>query len=283
MDFEFGLAVQVLAQYRELTCLLFLLYSCIINIINTMKKTEVLLAILGILIFGKFVSAQGLPLTAKNLKVVDKKAKIGDIVSQTKKGLVRSSVPYDKNIIGVVGEKPIIIFNRPTTTTLPIVVWGETLVRVSSEKGQIKKGDFITSSNKPGVGQKATEPGLVIGRATEDLRGKEGLITAIVNIQYINPESSTPNNIVGKIISGLEKAKNIPKWLRYIFALLVGAGSFIIGFFSLVKALREGITGISRNPLARKSIITAMVFNLIGILILTMAGLGLSLFVILYI
>jgi len=257
----------------------------IINKINKMKKIKVLLVILGILTFGKFVSAQGLPLTAKNLKVVDEKAKVGDIISQTENGLVRSSVPYDKNIIGVVGENPIMIFNKATTTTLPIVIWGETLVRVSNENGQIKKGDYITSSNKPGVGQKATDRGLVIGRATEDLRENEGLITALINIQHINPEpqSSPPNDIIGKIISGLGKTRNIPKWLRYTFALLVGAGSFIIGFFSLVKALREGITGISRNPLARKSIITAMVFNLIGILILTMAGLGLSLFVILYI
>jgi len=249
-----------------------------------MKKIKVLLAVLGILIFGKFVSAQDLPLTAKNLKVVDKKAKAGDIVSQAKNGLVRSSVPYDKNIIGVVGENPIIIFNTPATATLPIVTWGKALVKVSNENGQIKKGDFITSSNKPGVGQKATEPGLVIGKAAEDLKGNEGLITAFINIQYINmnPEYPPPNDIIGKIVSGLGRTKNIPKWLRYTFALLIGAGSFIIGFFSLVKALREGITGISRNPLARRSIITAMVLNLIGISILTAAGLGLSLFVILY-
>ena len=243
---------------------------------------KVLLAILGILIFGKFVLAQGLPLIAKNLKVIDEKAKVGDIVSQTEKGLVRSSIPYDKNIIGVIGENPIMIFNKSTTTTLPIVTWGETLVRVSNENGQIKKGDFITSSNKPGVGQKATEPGFVIGKAAEDLKENEGLITTFVNIQYIIPESPPSNSVIGKIISGLGKPKNIPKWLRYFFALLIGGGSFIIGFFSFVKALREGITGISRNPLARRSIITAMVLNVIGISILTMAGLGMALFVILY-
>ena len=247
-----------------------------------MKKIKVLLAVLGILIFGKFALAQGLPLIAKNLKVIDEKAKAGDIVSQTEKGLVRSSVPYDKNIIGVVGKNPIITFNAPATATLPIVTWGEALVRVSNKNGQIKKGDFITSSNRPGVGQKATEPGFVIGKAAEDLRGNEGLITAFVNVQYTTPEGSAKSGIIGKIISGLEKTKNIPKWLRYVFAILIGGGSFIIGFFSLVKALREGIAGVSRNPLAKRSIITAMILNLIGISILTAAGLGLALFVILY-
>jgi len=243
---------------------------------------KVLLAILGILIFGKFVSAQGLPLIAKNLKVIDEKAKVGDIVSQTEKGLVRSSIPYDKNIIGVIGENPIMIFNKSTTTTLPIVTWGETLVRVSNENGQIKKGDFITSSNKPGVGQKATENGFVIGKAMEDLKEKEGLITAFINIQYTTIEKPEWGGVLTKIVQGFAKPENIPEILRYIFALLVGGGSFIIGFFSFVKALREGIAGISRNPLARKSIITAMTLNLIGISILTTAGLGLALFVILY-
>jgi len=39
---------------------------------------------------------------------------------------------------------------------------------------------------------------------------------------------------------------------------------------------------MGRNPLAKESIRMAMILNLIGILILTMAGLGLALFVILY-
>jgi len=42
------------------------------------------------------------------------------------------------------------------------------------------------------------------------------------------------------------------------------------------------VTGISRNPLAKKSIQSAMILNLIGILILTLAGLALAVFVIIY-
>jgi len=253
-----------------------------------MKKIKVLLAILGILIFGKFALAQGLPLIAKNLKVIDEKAKVGDIVSQTKKGLVRSSVPYDKNIIGVVGENPIMIFNKPTTTTLPIITWGEALVRVSNENGKIKKGDYITSSNKPGVGQKATEDNFVVGKALEDFDGKEGMIPIFVEPKEIHlisqkepPFRGFFNSLFIKL-SEVDLTQAIPKVLRYIFALFLAGISFLFGFSSFVKALREGIVGISRNPLARKSIITAMILNLIGISILMMAGLGLSLFVILY-
>ena len=62
----------------------------------------------------------------------------------------------------------------------------------------------------------------------------------------------------------------------------MGGGSFIIGFFSFIKAQREGVAAIGRNPLAKESVKAAMILNLIGIFILTLAGLGLALFVILY-
>ena len=227
-------------------------------------------------------SQQELPLIARYLKVIDREAKVGDIMCETKKGLIRSSIPYDRNMVGVVGENPIIIFNKPATDTLPIVTWGETLVRVSNINGEIKKGDFITTSYKPGIGQKATKTGFVIGRALDELKGNEGLIPVFIDIQHITLEKPISGGIITQIFSGLRKPKNIPKTFRYIFAFLVGGGSFIIGFLFFAKALREGIAGVSRNPLAKKSILTAMVLNFIGILILTLAGLGLALFVIFY-
>lgn len=238
----------------------------------------------GFFVAGGVVFAQGFPLIARNLEVVDPEVEVGDIISQTKDGLFRSSIPYDENIIGAVGETPILVFGKPSPTTLPIVSFGETLTKVSNVNGEIKKGDFITSSNKAGVGQKATQSGFVVGRALEDFNQEEGLTTLAVNIQYVNipARKFTFGGVVQEIISGLKIPENIPEVLRYLFAILLGGGSFFIGFFSFVKALREGVTGISRNPLAKKSIQSAMILNLIGILILTLAGLALAVFVILY-
>lgn len=238
----------------------------------------------GFFVAGGVVFAQGFPLIARNLEVVDPEVEVGDIISQTKDGLFRSSIPYDENIIGVVGETPILVFGKPTATALPIVFSGETLAKVTNINGEIKKGDFITSFNKSGIGQKATQSGFVVGRALEDFNQEEGLITLVVNIQYVNipARKFTFGGVVQEIISGLKIPENIPEVLRYLFAILLGGGSFFIGFFSFVKALREGVTGISRNPLAKKSIQSAMILNLIGILILTLAGLALAVFVIIY-
>lgn len=249
-----------------------------------MEKFKLLLIFFGILIFSGIVLAQEMPLIARNLEVADPDAKTSDIVSQTKEGLFRSTIPYDENIIGVVGETPIMVFGKPTPTTLPIVSYGETLTKVSNINGEIKKGNFITSSEKPGVGQKATQVGFVVGRALEDFDQEEGLILVFVQPQEITfpPERIGLGRVIEEIISGLRMPETIPEILRYLFALLVGGGSFIIGFFSFIKALREGVTAIGRNPLAKGSVQTAMILNLIGILILTIAGLGLALFVILY-
>ncbi|HLD39273.1 MAG TPA: hypothetical protein VJB05_03100, partial [archaeon] len=44
---------------------------------------------------------------------------------------------------------------------------GRTPVKISAENGPIDIGDYLTSSSQPGIAMKATEPGVVIGRALE--------------------------------------------------------------------------------------------------------------------
>jgi len=241
---------------------------------------------ISFLFFGRFVFSQEISLIAKNLKIADREAKPGDIISQTKEGLFRSKIAYDENIIGVVGEKPILVFGKESSDTLPIVSYGETLIKVSNMNGEIKKGDFITSSEKPGVGQKAKESGFVVGKALEDLNQQEGLIKAQIDtqFQYINlkPQTTPVKSILGKIWEQLGEPKNFPEVLRYIFAILMAGGSFFAGFFFFIKTLQKGTEAIGRNPLAKKSIQLTMILNLLGVIILTLAGLGLALFAILY-
>jgi hypothetical protein len=241
---------------------------------------------LGFFVFSGVVLAQELPLIARNLEVADSEARIGDIVSQAEEGLVRASSTYDENIIGVVAENPIMLFGKETPTTLKIISFGEASTKVSNTNGGIKKGDFITSSDKPGVGQKATKSGFVVGQAMQDFDQEEGLILVFIQPQKILfPSTPVVGGVLDQLLQSLSKLmlpETIPEVLRYIFALLVGGGSFIVGFFSFIRALKEGLTATGRNPLAQGSIRTAMILNLIGILILTIAGLALALFVILY-
>jgi len=254
-----------------------------------MKKYKLLALIFFFFLFLKsFAFAQEISFIAKNLEVTDPEAVLGDIVSETEQGLFRSTVPYDNNMIGVVGEKPIIVFGRPSPTTLEIVYLGETLIRANNLNGEIRKGDFLTSSEIPGTAKKATESGFIIGRALENLNQEEGIIKASINVQYyqkdlIDYDLGTPSSaILGQIWAQMGRPENFPEVLRYIFAIILGGGSFLIGFFAFIKSLRKGIEAIGRNPMAKKNIYAAMALSFAGVLVLVLAGLGLALFVILY-
>ena len=252
-----------------------------------MKKKKFFFLILFSLlfIFIKVANSQSLPQIAKNLEISDQDIKIGDIISQKEGKFLKSNTPYDENIVGVIGENPILVFGKPTTTTFPVITFGEALVRVSNVNGEIKKGDFITSSQSPGIGQRATQSGWVLGKALEDSKEKEGLILAQIDIRFISfPGTKRPSirEFFSLIYENLERPENFPSFLRYLFAILLGGGSFIFGFLMIVRTLHKGIEAIGRNPLARRSIQMAMALNLVGIVFLTLAGLGLALFVILY-
>lgn len=63
---------------------------------------------------------------------------------------------------------------------------GVTHVRCNLQSGPIAKGDYITISNEPGVGMKATEDGFTIGVALEDgdITQKEALLKIRVMVRY---------------------------------------------------------------------------------------------------
>ena len=80
----------------------------------------------------------------------------------------------------------------------------------------------------------------------------------------------------------LKEPGNLQLLLRYLFALLVGGLSFVFGFIFAARALRTGLIAVGRNPLARGTIEVNMFLNLGAILFLSIAGVGLSLFIIFF-
>src|SRR5215469_7630250 len=105
--------------------------------------------------------------TAIGIPVIGKIAE-GDIITSSPEGYKASISPYDPEIFGVVSLKPAVYFNDTTATkNVPVISNGEVMVRVSSKNGNIASGEFITSSTIPGVGEKATDNGYVLGRAMQ--------------------------------------------------------------------------------------------------------------------
>jgi len=106
----------------------------------------------------------------------------------TTRGVLRkSSGAYDKNILGAISTTPGLILGSydPEGKSL-LALAGRTPVKVSAENGPIDIGDYLTSSSQPGIAMKATQPGMVIGRALEIAEGALGKIEVLIGTKESN-------------------------------------------------------------------------------------------------
>lgn len=206
----------------------------------------------------------------------------GDIVIFKSGNYSLSSTPFDDGIYGVVNQSPVIgIKDRSITNSRLVVTYGATLVNVSSANGAIKKGEYVTTSSKAGVGQKADKTGQVLGIALEDYDNSSkdavGQISVFVDIKT----AFITNNYRGNLLSALKIGSFAPfltplASLRYILAAIVTAASFIIGFSSFAKISGNSLQALGRNPLAKKDINATVIFNFLLIFAVMGVGLGLS-------
>lgn len=252
-----------------------------------MKKTLVA-ASLFLVIFASsaatsLVRAQisGLPGLVNNIEIADRDARAGDILSTTDTGIVRSSKAYDSQMIGVIVEFPVISVGGKTATTVPLLSSGRAEVNVTAAAGAIKPGDFITSSGTPGIGQKATAGGFVLGKSLGawDDTSQNGRVPIIVGVGYFS-QSQSATGLLGAILRflslGLQDSQNYPLTLRYIAAAIVAIVTLILATFSFLKFMRNGIEAIGRNPLAKSVIISGMIFNGVVVGVLAIAGFGIA-------
>lgn len=99
----------------------------------------------------------------------------GNVDWSTVKGqisqLVKSSVPYQSTMIGVVSDNHSDFTSagyniKQENNPMPIALNGRVPVNVTTENGPIEPGDYLTASaTHPGYAMKATQAGYVIGRA----------------------------------------------------------------------------------------------------------------------
>ena len=92
---------------------------------------------------------------------------------------------YEQKIAGVISTNPTLVLGSgKTSSTAVMAMIGRVPVKVNLENGPIKKGDYLVSSNQPGVAMKATEPGMAIGMALEDYEVVSNSNKILV---YVNP------------------------------------------------------------------------------------------------
>ena len=220
---------------------------------------------------------------ARMIETNEKKVLDGTLLSAgTNKGAIRTIVPYDSQILGIVSRDAAIILNSTSSENgLPVISTGTVYVLVSSLEGNIKKGDLVTSSTLPGVAVKATKEGYVLGSALEDYANKDkkkiDKIAVSLDLHYFNAKPTFPGTLsdIFKLI--LTPTKDGPSALfKYIVAAIVVLGSMILGFLSFGRAAAKGVEALGRNPAASKIIHLGIIFNVTIVVAIALAGFGVA-------
>lgn len=221
---------------------------------------------------------------AVSIPIVDKNVQDGDIITSKTEGYTLSSEPYDPSVFGVVTTSPAVSFeNVESANSKPVISGGKIYVRVASINGEIKSGDFITTSTIKGVGQKSTQIGFVLGTALEGYnnsdKNKVGKILVSFRPHYSSStggsEAAVRTNLLGILKNSASAATVSPiAALRFLLAALISVLSFVMGFMYFGKVAMNGVEALGRNPMAGRLIQLSVIFNLL--LTIGIMGIGLA-------
>lgn len=255
--------------------------------IHPQTSRHLLLGLLLVLIFTGNTFAQDVLSgtgVAISVPIAGQTVQDGDIIAATEEGYKLADSPHQPSIYGVITDRPAIFLENGDSNlgkTYPVLTSGKAYVRVSTVNGEIKKNDFITSSDRKGVGQKATANGYVLGNALEDYTASDPNSTGKI-LTYIDPHFNAAFIAVREnIIQNLKNISSSPTLaplttFRYLLAALIAVGSFIIGFIHFGRIVKTGIEALGRNPLASIFIEVSVLMNIVLTIGIVLAGLGVS-------
>lgn len=260
------------------------------NVIKTLFSLSIIILFSGL--FSPVTNAQSLsqlfgPDITEGIAIFiplsDKNVEDGKIVSASGNGYVLSYLEYDEKMYGVVNFNPAISMQTQSSesavTRYPVVSEGKVNVQVSNANGNIKNGDYVTTSTQPGIGVKATQPGFVLGTALESAPSGDGIkrIKVSLKIHYYSPAATLGGNL--RDIFNLSTAATYEKPLvvfKYVIAALILLLSVFFSFNHFGRVATSGIEALGRNPLARRSIQLGIIINTVLTLSVIATGLILA-------
>jgi hypothetical protein len=176
----------------------------------------------------------------------DESLEPGDVVSVSKDsaGLVAMTTEsYDDTLLGIVTTAPGLRLGSDdigeNQNKQPIALSGRVPVKISLENGVIHKGDYLTSSSRPGYAMKALDAGRVVGIALEDYTLEQDTANngAGKVLAFVNPHFYMGATLSAKVSSTFSR-----------FAVMIQKGVAELG----VTILDNGNVGIGvANPLSR--------------------------------
>ena len=155
--------------------------------------------------YGKDVTISSFDL-AEEYEVDDLGIGAGDVVKLKNSGanlvVEKTDTVYDDGAIGVISTDPGLYlkdWKEHKENGRPVALVGRVPVKVTDENGSINRGDYLTPSSTPGYAMKATEGGIIIGRAMESFSGRVEGDSNLVQAK-IEENKEQAQELVGKLV-----------------------------------------------------------------------------------
>lgn len=215
---------------------------------------------------------------------IEGEAESGNIICSKPEGFVRCDRPFDPNMFGVISDKPATALEAAGTqgdTTRLVLTSGLVRVKVSGINGAISEGDFITSSEIPGLGQLADRNGYVLGASLDDFEADgqddRGEVLVALNIHPAAGLAGPRSDLINVIRQGVSAPLFEPlAAFRYILAALMILIAFSLGFIYFGRVAKTGIEAMGRNPMAARMIQLSVLINIVITIIIVLIGLAIA-------
>lgn len=239
------------------------------------------------------LGAQGVSSIAQGFQTTDTNIVEGAVVSlkpDTPNTVELANPSRADKLIGIVGDNPLIELSDGTNS-VQVVTSGVTRALVSNINGGIKAGDRITASPIEGVGMKATQSGVVVGIAQDDLEtvqtsertitdkdGKQqtvkiGTIPVQVDTVFFAGNTSGTSFVPGAL---QQLANNIAghevSAIRVLIAALLLTLLLVSVVVLLYSSVKSSIISIGRNPLSETAVHKSLLqvgLTIVGLLAFT--------------
>jgi len=233
---------------------------------------------------------------AEYLPISEEKIETGDLISLKDGQYKKSAQRYDPSVAGVIDLNPAMVVESSITKAAgfaPIISSGETRVKFNSKLGNVKRGDYITTSEIPGVAVKfePTKGVSPLGIALKDTELTDSdevvLLEAFLYKRNYFVEQDNPyrENVLTAFVDRLkvgdmQRYESPSQLIRVFFGIVTILGSFVLGFLAFKRFIAKGLVSLGRNPLAAKYILFNMFLGLILVIVILGFGLFLGYFIV---